>query len=466
MRPRVCQTGLTVCADYDRRRIGSGSFAAEDDVGVEDVVAVLGDVHVAAADGEAVAAADPLTFGHVGAAGPGGLEGGAPFAGGGIVHGFRHPPVMDGAPDFRIVLGDDAVSGRVEGVAEVQHRLRAIVVVEQAHVDVADATLGGGEDAEPHFLPARQVRAVSMGIEGALPFAGHRLKAPDQRGGGVGMSVEMTVKMVMQDGNAPQDQDRGNGGDEDGFEFLHGHEFEGFVDERQEMGTGRGGGERNAGDLDREGGRGGGSRVSSERRQEHGHGHRGTATPEGLAQFVERTADAHLGRGFTGAQRGADLGKGTALEKTQDEGVAVVAAQTIQGLVEMRRDLVPDGGGVGGVIHRGEFLVVLLAAAFRAEGLKGDIAGGLVKPAGDDGAGGQVGSLAREQNENGLGDFLGHSGIAHEPQGGAVNHAGMALDEGAERGFGVAFGEFPQELDVIVHFYMDMAGDREKVTGI
>jgi hypothetical protein len=46
-----------------------------------------------------------------------------------------------------------------------------------------------------------------------------------------------------------------------------------------------------------------------------------------------------------------------------------------------------------------------------------------------------------------------------------VNHAGVALDEGAERGFGVAFREFPQELDVIVHFYMDMAGDREKVTG-
>src|SRR5882672_8875863 len=90
---------------------GSGSFAAEDDVGVQDVVAVLGDGHVAAADGEVVAAADPLTFGDVGAAGPGGLEGGAPFAGGGIVHGFRHPPVMDGAPDFRIVLGDDAVSG-------------------------------------------------------------------------------------------------------------------------------------------------------------------------------------------------------------------------------------------------------------------------------------------------------------------------------------------------------------------
>jgi hypothetical protein len=143
-----------------------------------------------------------------------------------------------------------------------------------------------------------------------------------------------------------------------------------------------------------------------------------------------------------------------------------VAAQAIQGLVEMRRDLVPDGGGVGGVIHRGEFLVVLLSATFRAEGLKGDIAGGLVKPAGDDGAGGQSRRLAREQDENGLGDFLGHGGIAHEAQGGAVNHAGVALDEGAERGLGVAFGEFPQELDVIVHFYRDMAGDRKKVTGI
>jgi len=61
-------------SNVQKGQLGSGAFAAENDVEVEGVVAIPGDAHVAATDGEAIATADPLALGKSGAAWTGGLE--------------------------------------------------------------------------------------------------------------------------------------------------------------------------------------------------------------------------------------------------------------------------------------------------------------------------------------------------------------------------------------------------------
>ena len=108
-----------------------------------------------------------------------------------------------------------------------------------------------------------------------------------------------------------------------------------------------------------------------------------------MTQLLQRAAHAHLGGGFAGAEGNANLGERAAFEETQHDGVPVAGTELADGFVEVRPDLVPDGGGLSSVIHGGKIAVVLLAPALGPQCSEGDETSGLMEPAGEHGPGRQ-----------------------------------------------------------------------------
>ena len=82
-------------------------------------------------------------------------------------------------------------------------------------------------------------------------------------------------------------------------------------------------------------------------------------------------------------------------------------AQTVHGRFQQRGNVLPNGGFgcVRGGLHKG-LLLAEGAAALHFQGVGGQVAGGPVEPAGQDGIGFEAGGLAGQQNENGLGDLF------------------------------------------------------------
>src|SRR2546423_12972717 len=94
------------------------------------------------------------------------------------------------------------------------------------------------------------------------------------------------------------------------------------------------------------------------------------------AKSFQRAGDALFSGVLTGSERVGDLSEWFVLEETKYEGVSVLFAQSGDGVIEKRCDLVPGGfGGIRIEIHLKGFLFSLPSAAFSTERLEAREAG-------------------------------------------------------------------------------------------
>ena len=88
-------------------------------------------------------------------------------------------------------------------------------------------------------------------------------------------------------------------------------------------------------------------------------------------------------------------------------------------------------------IGHGSLLFVVLAARLGPRQVEGGKTRGLKNPAGERDTPGNAACLARQGDENGLGNLLSLARIAAPAQGGVVGQSRVAVHQGSERLFGI-----------------------------
>jgi hypothetical protein len=116
-------------------------------------------------------------------------------------------------------------------------------------------------------------------------------------------------------------------------------------------------------------------------------GHDNSMTPDSGAEAIQSAANPHFGGRLRCAESCGDFSEGPTLEKPEHDGITVSGFEFAQGFVEMRFDLICDGGGISKVIHGGKFEVPLLASEFGTQSPSSDKSRGLVEPAGQNDTG-------------------------------------------------------------------------------
>ena len=139
------------------------------------------------------------------------------------------------------------------------------------------------------------------------------------------------------------------------------------------------------------------------------------------------------------AQGRPDFFHAFAVEKPQHDGVAVGFIQAGHRRVQQRRDLRPDLGFV--FIQDGLHVGLLFAAGaadFAADKSHRRQPRGLIQPAGKDDALAQMPGFPRQNDEDGLGDFLGLMRIAGVAQRDGIDLVDVPRDERGKGVLGIA----------------------------
>jgi len=137
------------------------------------------------------------------------------------------------------------------------------------------------------------------------------------------------------------------------------------------------------------------------------------------------------------SQLSAHLRQGFVLKKAQQHRAPVFFAQRAQGLVQQRRDLLPQGLRAVRFDFSCHLDLLFLAPASgrRAPLGQGREAGGVEQPAGEGGLLGQAASFPGQDNEHRLRDFLGQMRIAHLAQGRRIHKADPPIHQRFKRRF-------------------------------
>jgi hypothetical protein len=174
----------------------------------------------------------------------------------------------------------------------------------------------------------------------------------------------------------------------------------------------------------------------------------GTVFGEVFAQAFNGAADAPLGRVLADAERLRHLAGGLALEVAEQHGVAIRLAQLPQRGVELRGDLFPGGVGFAGkqFVHDGGLLFAGAAAFDAAHGLRRDVLGGPVQPAGNHGTMAELTGAFRKREEYALGHVLGQMRIAHHSQRRRIDKINMAAHQFGKGRFRAVFRVGSQQM--------------------
>lgn len=215
-----------------------------------------------------------------------------------------------------------------------------------------------------------------------------------------------------------------------------------------ECGGGRGGGGEpgGGGDGGGEGGWGGLDGVGGDESGDAGSGDGDAASGEAVAEVFDGAADALLGGLGADAELGGHVAGGLLFEVAEEDSVAFGGVEFGEDGIEVWLDFLPGGVCVGRELHGGGLLFAGPAADLGADDLGGDIAGGAMEPAGEDGMVRQGGGVLGEGDEDGLGGILGEVGVADDPERDGVGEVDVSPDEFAEGGLGVVLGVGPEQL--------------------
>ena len=166
--------------------------------------------------------------------------------------------------------------------------------------------------------------------------------------------------------------------------------------------------------------------------------------------------NALLGGFLADAEALANLAGGLPLEEAQEDGVAVGSGQFCQSRIQVRRDLVPEGGfvvrRVGLGLHGEGGLFALATAGFGADQIGCDVTGGEMEPRGKRCTVVQPCRHDRgvlcEGHEDGLGRVLREMGIQHQPSGRGVDEIDVASHQLPEGTFVVGVRVSAQEFAI------------------
>ena len=149
-------------------------------------------------------------------------------------------------------------------------------------------------------------------------------------------------------------------------------------------------------------------------------------------------------------QRRRHLPRGFVFKEPQHDGVAVGLAQPSHGFIQQRCDLFPGRRfrfGQDG-LHI-SLLLAALAADFALHKVGRRQPRRLIQPAGQHRAAPQPAGFARQNDEDGLGDFLGVMRIAGETPGGRMDEVYIPRDQDGKCRFGSGAGIFREQFMVI-----------------
>ena len=192
---------------------------------------------------------------------------------------------------------------------------------------------------------------------------------------------------------------------------------------------------------------------------DEGGGGDDTLFREIMAQFSNGIVHAFAGGVFAGVQGGADFGIAFLLEEAEGDSVAVLFPETAEGIIQHGQDLAPDFGvgfrGEG--LHKG-LLFAAGAAVFGAQEIGGGEPGGLIEPAGEDGGRAQLAGFFGQDDEDGLGDFLGGVGVAGFAEGGGVDEVDVTGNERDKGRLGIPGDVLREQIHVrdIVHLLINV----------
>jgi hypothetical protein len=149
-----------------------------------------------------------------------------------------------------------------------------------------------------------------------------------------------------------------------------------------------------------------------------------------------------LGGVFGGSEARADFAQVEGFEKAEEKGLAVFVGEFEEGVVEF----VGEGGFVVVGLHLHGGFLAAAATEFSAEVMAAFEKGGLVEPGGDVFAMAEESGFARENDENGLGDFFSLRSVGEFAEGGSVNERGVAFHQFGEGRLGGARRIFAEQL--------------------
>lgn len=268
--------------------------------------------------------------------------------------------------------------------------------------------------------------------------------------GGSGRVLDLVAQlgnlMGFKDAGAGEDGNDGGGSGDQGFlEGSHGDDF--GCGNNDGLGNRRAS-ERGGGNGDGEPGRSGLDGVGGDEDGEPGGAGGHAAFGEILAEALDGPGDAFLGGFVADAEEGGDFGRGFLLKIAQQEGVAVGFIQFAEGGIEVGSEFFPRRFGFGGeqFVHGGGLLFTAAAANFGADGVGGEVLGGAMEPAGEDGTMREPCGVLGEGHKDALGDVLGQMCIADHAQGRGIDQVDVPPHQFGERGFGTRAGEITQEL--------------------